>query len=599
MDPQSDRPTSSIPEADANPSLETIDGEPAAFATGVGATPVPRSPVAAGPATGVGGSRARWLIGGGIAVAAVAALALAAVLVGARPLSEVLKYLPVDSAVVVELHPELPGDQRQRLGNFLAHFPGFADQAILDQKIDEVLDQVIREGSRGTVDYTARVKPLLAGPMALSMSAAGISGAMSGGVPAGLLLVATTDGTATCDSVFGSSIVGEAYRDVEIRVVDRGLACVLHGRFMLLGDIDAVRGGLDARLDARGMDGSSAYRTARATLEGEQLAIVFVDGHALEALLLDASGLVGGALPPVAVAPWMIAGLSAADDALVVDAYVARSAEVAAPSGGPSLAPAAESRLAAILPADTLGYIEVHGVGALLNRALAGVRANPSQAETLGQLEQALSVLGGTANVVDWIEELGIAVIPTGDAIGGALLIRGTDADTATARITQVRNLLVLAATGTDITVRNTEHNGVTITSVDLGDLSSLLGGLGVPGEVGDMRLQLALAARDDLVIVGLGDGVVERVLDVEAGTSLQTAASYRQALGLAGSRNDLQVYVAIDAVVAFVEGLAPTDELETWTRDFKPYVEHLAAVAGSSTNSATTSHSRFVLTVK
>ena len=116
MDPQLDRPASGAPAVDVSAS--------------------PESPVAAGPAgpaTGVGGSRARWLIGGGIAIAAVAALLLAAALVGARPLPEVFTYLPADSAVVVELRPELPGDQRQHLGNFLAHFPGFADQTILDQ----------------------------------------------------------------------------------------------------------------------------------------------------------------------------------------------------------------------------------------------------------------------------------------------------------------------------------------------------------------------------------------------------------------------------------------------------------------------------------
>ena len=73
------------------------------------------------------------------------------------------------------------------------------------------------------------------------------------------------------------------------------------------------------------------------------------------------------------------------------------------------------------------------------------------------------------------------------------------------------------------MTVRDGEHNGVTITSVDLGDMSALLGGLGVgelgePVDVGDVRLELAIAARDDLVLVGLGEGVVERILDVDQG---------------------------------------------------------------------------------
>ncbi|MEO7663613.1 MAG: hypothetical protein ABIV26_00685, partial [Candidatus Limnocylindrales bacterium] len=117
-----------------------VPPEPAEATEGTAATPAaPRS-------------RARWLIGGGIAVAAVAALVLIVSFLGGRPLPEALRYIPADSALVVEIRPELPGDQRQHLGNFLAHFPGFADQSILGQKIDEALGRMIRS-SGAPLDY--------------------------------------------------------------------------------------------------------------------------------------------------------------------------------------------------------------------------------------------------------------------------------------------------------------------------------------------------------------------------------------------------------------------------------------------------------------
>ena len=137
-------------------------------------------------------------------MAAVAAIALAASFLAASPLPDVLKYLPADSAIVVELRPELPGDQRQHLGNLLAHFPGFEDQSTLNAKLDEVLERITREASAGEVDYATRVKPLLAGPMAVSVTADALTGDDRPASAAdGVLFVATTDGSATCASIFG------------------------------------------------------------------------------------------------------------------------------------------------------------------------------------------------------------------------------------------------------------------------------------------------------------------------------------------------------------------------------------------------------------
>lgn len=597
MDPRSGQPASSDSEVGGNEGEAPSLHEP--VQADVAAITVPRAPITAGATAGIGGSRARWLIGGGIAVAAVAALAIGAALVGARPFPEALKYVPADSAVAAVLHPELPGDQRQRLGNLLAHFPGFADQSILDQKIDEVLGRLTREETGGAVDYEKQVKPLLAGPLALAISRSAINGAMTGGTPEGFLVIATTDGAATCDSVFGSSVAGRAYRENEIRIVEFATACALHGRFMLLGDIDSVRAGLDARLDSRGIDGSAAYRAADGTLEGDQLATLYVGGEAVQAVLEGASAL-GQTLPKIDLAPWMIAGLSAEDGALVVDTYVGPVAAAAVPSGAPSLAPAAQSRFAAALPADALGYLEVHGVGALLERALASMRADPAQAEAVAQLESALAAGGGAGNLISWIEDAGVAILPARDSVGGALLVRGTDGDAAAARVTQIRNLLVLAATGTDMTVRDSEHAGVKITSVDLGDLSTLLAGLGMPVEAGNLRLSFSIAARDDLVMVGVGDGILERIIDANAASSLKTSGSYGPAMVLAGSTNDMQLYVALDSLIAFVEGLAPADQLDAWNRDLKPYADHLAAVGwASSRGSAAVTHMRLLLTVK
>lgn len=592
----------------------------AAVASAAEPPPVEGSPAAPVAARIVGGSRIRWLIGGGIAVAAVAALVLAVTLLGARPLPEALKYVPADSAVVVELRPELPGDQREQLGALLARFPGFADQSILDQKIDEVLDRAVREGSGGSVDYATQVKPLLAGPMAISVSKDGLREAVGGGTPAGILLVATTDGKVDCAALGGTGAAAGTYRNVDLRWIDRAMACAIDGRFMLIGDPPAINGGLDARLDGRGLDGSTTYRAALATLDGDRLATVFVSGSSLAGLIPDASARLGLGLPGMEVPAWMIAALRAESDALVVDVVAAPVKDTGLAAGAPTTAPAGESRFAGVLPADTLGYAEVHGVGASLAQGIATLRADPAAAEAFGQVDAALALLGGADDLVGWIEEAGVAAIPTADGVGGALLVRGTDADATAARVAQVRNLLALAAAGTDITVRETEYGGATVTTVDLGDLGSLVGGLGnlgnlgdlgglgglgnlgnlgVPADVRDVRLAFSIASRDDLVLIAVGNGVAERILDVQAASSLETSVGYQRAMDLAGSRNNLQIYLALDAVIAYAEGVASGDDLAAWNRDLAPYAEHLAGVAWSSTSSREGNRARIVLTVK
>jgi hypothetical protein len=562
-------------------------------------------PVAATPAgTAPGTSRSRWLIGGGLAVAAVAAIALAASFLAASPLPDVLKYLPAESAVVVELRPELPGDQRQHLGNLLAHFPGFEDQSTLDDKIDELLERITSASTGGQIDYATRVKPLLAGPMAVSVTADALTGMMAGGGADGFLFVATTDGSVTCASIFG--LIGETttYRSVDVEApagfgagFGTGPACAVHERYLLVGTEASVRGGLDARLDAEGVDTSKAYREARSKLEGDQVASVYLDMDPLYDALLDAAGPLGAQVPQLPEGFWTIGGIRVIDDALIFDTYqpVDRSA---LPSDAPTSAPAAESRFASVLPADTLGYLELHGLGASIEQALGVLGSEPSMLEALGGLEDALGMLGGTANLTGWMEDLGIAVLPTDDAIGAVFLIRGTDGEVAAARLGQIRSLLILGSTGTDITVRDSDHGGVTVTTVDLGDVSSLLGSMGVPG-AGLGRVEFAFAVRDDLVIIGGGGGLVERILDVEAGSSLATSGTYDRVIDVAGAKNDVQLFVALDASLALAERFLPSAELELWTTELKPYLDHLAGAGMTSLTSSSTGHSRIVITVK
>jgi hypothetical protein len=255
-----------------------------------------------------------------------------------------------------------------------------------------------------------------------------------------------------------------------------------------------------------------------------------------------------------------------------------------------------------MLPADAFGFLEAHGTGANIQRLVAQLKADPAQAEAVAGFEESLASLGGLDNLTGWIEDLGVAGVPVGDSAGAVVLMRGTDAAATKSRFDQIRNALVLASVGTDITLETADHSGVAVTTVDLGDLGSTLEVLGLPaGAVpGGGTIKFAIASRDDVLVLGIGDGVVERVLDVDAAASLATSDGYGRAIGLAESPNDVEVYLALDALAAWIDANAPTGtDLDAYRKDVKPYLEHLAGVVASSVTTSTGTRARIILTVK
>ncbi|MEO8462996.1 MAG: DUF3352 domain-containing protein [Chloroflexota bacterium] len=543
-------------------------------------------------------SRRRWMIAGGIAAAAVIGAVAAVAFLGARPMPEAFQYLPANSALVVELRPELPGDQRARLAALLGHFPGFADQSTFSEKLDEALGRLVHDASGGTVDYTTRIKPLLDGPAVAGFGADAMSGTSP--QPSGLL-VATTNGAVTCDTVFGVTTVTESHQDVEIRTVGSDGACAVDGRFLLLGDLASIRAGIDAYRDHTGLDTNKTFVSARERLEGDQLAVGYIDGASVRATIGGLASTIGlGAVVEQAIPDWVIGGFHVVDDALVLDLQVAPRAAPDLASGVPTEPAASSSRFATMLPADTLALVEVHGAGAFLGRAVAQVPSSPAPGATAGAVENALGTLSGLAPFLSWIEDVGIAVLP-GDDVSGALLVRGSDAASVSAGYAQVRNLLTLASIGSDITLQETDHGGVTITTVDLGNIDALLSGLGLDQTLPTTGAQVSfsMAVRDDVLIVGVGNGVIERILDGTSSTLASTAA-YRRMEELAGSKDNFGAFVAIDGILGLAESrFLKGDELESYQRDLKPYLEHLASAGGTTIVSTTGGRSRLVIIVK
>jgi Protein of unknown function (DUF3352) len=561
----------------------------------------------------------RWLVGIGIAVAVIVAAIAAFAVLGGPQTPEALRYVPGDAVAVAELRLDLPGDQMQRVGNLLAHFPGFKDQSTLPQKIDETLNQLVGSLSGGSVSYATDLAPWLNGP---TFVAARPGPPTVTGLPPGLVS-ATTNGAVDCAAVFAGETVSQAtYRGLDLTVSSDGRACVAQGRQVLLGDVASVRAGLDAHADGTSVDTTARYRSARSALGGDRLATLFLTGAAgplldnlpagslpfgSSALPLDLSavplGLGAGPLPD-----WTMAGLRAEDDALVLDVVAAPTTGPAAASGAtaaPSrltLPPVGPAHLAASAPADAVLMEELQGGGPAIENALAALAADPAQAQNLQSLDAALGTLGGPDALVGWIDDLGILAVPDGASVDAGLLLEAPDEATAARNASTVATFLNFAPLAVGgVTVSTSTIDGATVTTAVIADLSTLLPQGSTPGlsiPAGSGPLAISVASKGRLVIVGAGEAFVRAVLDVQPGASLADSAGFQRATGRGLGPSRSLTYVGGSAALDWLETLLPADIQARWSTDFAPYAKPLESLLLSAGSGGEVTRARLVLSV-
>ncbi len=534
-------------------------------------------------------SRGRW------AIAAIAALLIVAVsaaglfaLVGASTGSTVAKWAPADSLVYVEVRGDLPGDQRQNLGRFLAHFPGFADQSTLDQKLDETLDRLVGRASDGKHDWTKEIKPWFGGQVGVAVSAVPSVGSGSG-TGGHELIIATIKDPAAATSWFaglgGPAPTDQTYQGVTLHVVamggEQGAYAATAG-VLLAGDLTSVKAALD-RNGADGLAGVDTFQTAMANLKGDQLVRTYVDlkgyvGALKASLPASASAMPGfGAAEALARLPaWAAAGLRVDEDALAGTSVVPHRAD--------STATNAASKLASKVPASTVTLAEAHDLGSRIAAELERARKDPAMADAVKRVDSAAAMAGGVDALTGWIGDAGVAVVADGSRPSMGLVIVPTDPAKAAATLASVKNLLVLAGTSTGVTVHEEPYAGGTITVFDAGDVQKLLGRPDVATSLAiSGHLEIAVGIRNDIVAIGLGDAFVKAVLDTKPGASLADQAGYRDALDRVGSKNAGSIFVDLAGARALAEPfIAASPQSATYQKELRPYLEPFAAFAAA-----------------
>ncbi len=595
--------------ARAAQSTAAVVAEPQASLEPVTGSVTPTAPVSTTPAapSGTRRSRARWAVAGLVALLVVALSAVGIVaLVGASNSSLVAAWTPSDALVYAEVRGDLPGDQRQNLGRFLAHFPGFADQSTLDQKVDEALDRLVDKASGGKHDWSKEVKPWFGGQVAVSLSS---FPKVAGTDPArGLddlhyLLVATQKDPAAAIAWLKSLDAGattseETYKNVTLTVYGPAqgpkVAATATAGVLLIGDEASVKASVD-RGGKDGLAASKSFQSAMASLSGDQIARTYLDMKAYLAAIKDMTGSLGVTTldqTMVDLIPdWLAAGARVESDAL--------ASEMVAPTvdGAPKVADT-ESAIAKHVPASTLFLAEGHDAGTLIKYQL-DLQRKGSMAEAFKQIDQAAAVLGGLDKLTGWIDDVGLVVTVDGTTPGGGLVVVPTDVDQATQIATQIRNLVALAGGSAGIKISDEPYGAGTITTIDLGDVSKLApAGTVALGAPLSGHVEISYTIQDGVVIVGLGPAWVKSIVDVKPGSSLADQARYRDAMARVGVKNAGSFFADVTAVRKLVESLAGASIGPDYATDTKPYIAPFDVLAGATQTSDGNRVVRYVLTV-
>ena len=580
------------------------------WAPGVGSTPVASK-----------SRRARWGIAlGFVAIIAVDGTAGAYVLSGRAGAGQSLTagYAPKDTISFTVLRTDLPGDQHQKLADFMSHFPGFADRALFDTALDTELNKLVSSVSPD-LTYTSGFKPWMQGEISMALSGLGTLGMGSVGgsidasgvfVPSGtaaqqpdaVVIVALKDRAAAETFVSseatktGQTFTSSSYAGATLYTTGSGASAASYAftdNVLLLGTTGGVKASLDAKTKGS-LASDDNYKAAMKSLSGDSVSTTY---YALAATLK--SGM--AALPTSStlsqddlnyllgnIPAWEATQVRAESDHLVIDTTMPR----------PGILPAVGnhvSTLASKVPASTVAIVETHAIGELANSVLDSLTSQGAPLELRNQVNTLKTAIAGFGGL-DWLGDGAVVVTKSGSTYDGGVVVQTTDAKTAADKLDLVRTLIT-ASGGTGFTSSDETYKGVTITTLRTS------GGVAVaPGMTGSTGMTLnasvSFAAKDDLIVVGSDSSFVKSIIDTTSDNSLASNDTYKTALAAAGNSNAGSGYVDIPTIAAGLSAELPASYAGTFTTNIKPYLDHVGGAAFASIDGSTLTV-RFIVMAK
>lgn len=464
--------------------------------------------------------------------------------------------VPADTPIYVNVYLQPSTAQQMNLGGLLGRLPGFGDQATLDSKVDEAVQQLLAGSG---VDYRRDIKPWLGDQLAVGVTPTGTN-------PDDLntLLVADVKDRALADEALsrlvsqeGAAPSQETYREVPMVIgATESHAFLDEGHLLVIGsDADRVRSAIDVSSGATpALGAESAFRTAMSRLPADHLASAYLDLDRLAA----AAGVTG-----------QLSGYSSASIALVAEQdglHLVGQAPFDESNAGASaragFALSTEpSSLSGWMPADTQAEAVVFGLQQLLGDAESQIGQQPGTdqvAQAIAQL-RAVVAFGLGLNVDEDLlplldRETAVAITSfDAGAPHGQLLLRPSDTVAAQASLDRIRDALQQRGAQ----VSSTEFGGVSITTLDVPNIAAV-----------------SYAMSDGVVIIGLSADDVATALTAHAsGASLGASAGYQKTFASAGGRGGNELYTDLARLLNAVRA---TVALPADTRDILQHVTGL-----------------------
>jgi hypothetical protein len=544
-------------------------------------TPVVVTPTAA-PSSMTMNSRWRWAVVGVATVLVVGLLGAVFVLAGPRAgtPSTVARYAPADTATYLELRQDLPGDQHNLLATFMSHFPGFADQAAFDQKLDETLDSLLGAGQSG-VSWQNDIKPWFGGQIGLF----GATVAPSQGTAASMTVALTVKaGQRSALDSWLTPLLGTDWQQTTYQgqTVWTGVLAGSRERVslaptdevLLVGTrIEDVQAALDVRADrANGLADDQFFLAQLAALHADRLGMFYLDGRGMADALRSQ---IGSELPNASMLDWVfnaaavrvLGEVRAEGNHLAITTRSERSTS----ADLPPLPANRTTNLADLAPRDALVYAEVRDVGQMLSFAIERLLAPAASAAGAPLDLSNLQELLGTPpqDFFDFIVDASMSVSGSNGKFDFGLIASVDDNAIAKARVDKLMALLhMLTQFGGGVTLAEQQHGAATITVLTVS---------GPPGSPTDMSFAISLTA--GRLLVGTTDFVVG-ALDRTRDQSLAARPEYEAALQAGGSANAGVMFVDINAARTAFESLVPPNMRGSYDQNQLPFLEPLSHLA-------------------
>jgi uncharacterized protein DUF3352 len=566
-------------------------------------------------ATGTGSRRTsglRWAIALlGVALVVGATAAIIALAAGRPSVSIAVGYMPDGVVQYGEYRFDLPGNQRQELASFLSAFPGFADQAAIDTKLDETFDRIIGAISDGKQTWTQDIEPWFGGVVGFgslpptpgdgsAMSAFGARASDS------LFVVSIKDrdlATAWIEDLTAeyAELSQSDYNGADLYTgasdVGPGYAIAVNDEVLLLGTEDVVRDAVDSQGDGN-LARDPEFQAAFATASDDYVLFQFSDTKALMDSYVDLMAGTGGDETTRAVFDELVSLVPAWQGMVGRFQNDALEAEIAAPSVDLGFESAnRRSTLLGFAPPSTIAYYEVHDVGKAVTALLERFRDQPAVEEGISELEATIGQK--VTDIVGWWGDASVALAKDQEGrLGGGLLIAPTDAAAAERLFTTLRSFAVLGGAQAGIEVRDVAHGDATITVVDfsgaLGDDAAAL--------PDGYKAEIAYTVTDDVVVLGIGQAFVESVLDAGRGPSLADDGRVSSLLDRVGNENIGFGFLDVRAIRETFEPLIRGEITpERWTyyeTEIQPFLLPFDAAAGSFRHDGDLDRGSSVITV-